>query len=130
MSQTESGAEKKPVSPVMAGLRCRCPACGEGRVFTSYLKLAAQCPVCGEDFTKADTGDGPAFFVSFAALILFAPAFFIVPLIHMPIWAKVAGILLIIAAMTAFCIALLPPGKSLMMALQWRHKAGEGRLQR
>ena len=33
---------------VRRGMVCRCPACGEGRLFTSYLKVAPVCESCGE----------------------------------------------------------------------------------
>ena len=51
------------VSPYTAGLRCRCPRCGEGRLFAGYLTLAPRCERCNLDFSFADAGDGPAVFV-------------------------------------------------------------------
>lgn len=30
------------------GTRCRCPACGEGKLFRAYLKVNDHCPACGE----------------------------------------------------------------------------------
>lgn len=120
MSQTAT-----PPPVLKAGLNCVCPACGQGRLFSSYLKIAPRCAVCGEDFSRADTGDGPAFFVSFAALIVFAPAFFVIPLIDAH-WAwKALGLGLTLAGIVGFCLWSLPRGKALMVALQWKHKAGE-----
>ena len=60
-------------SPILSGLRLRCGKCGEGKLFSGYLKLNTECPVCGRDMTSADTADGPAFFVGFGVLILLAP---------------------------------------------------------
>lgn len=75
----------------------------------------------------ADAGDGPAFFVMFAALI------FIVPLAMFfefggrpPGWVR---ILIWPPVTIAFCVTLLRPVKALLSALQWKHKAGEARLQ-
>ena len=56
------------VSPFTAGIRCRCPNCGEGQVFSGFLRFKEQCEACGADLTIADAGDGPSFFVMFAAL--------------------------------------------------------------
>lgn len=115
------------VSALSAGLRCRCPNCGEGRVFQGFLKFKDRCEACGADLTIADAGDGPAFFVMFAALIFIAPsAMFFEFAFRPPGWVHV---LIWPALTTAFCVALLRPIKALLFALQWKHKAGEARLQ-
>ncbi|MDA1089501.1 MAG: DUF983 domain-containing protein [Proteobacteria bacterium] len=46
-------------SPLSAGLRGRCPRCGEGRLFESYLKIIERCDTCGLGFGGHDVGDGP-----------------------------------------------------------------------
>lgn len=117
------------VSPVLAGLRQRCGSCGEGRLYTSYLKLAPACPVCGADFTKADTADGPAFFVGFAVLILLAPFFFVLPMMDLAVWVKAAGYAVIIAATAGLSLALLPIAKGVLLNLQLRHKAEEAKFE-
>ena len=61
-------------NPFLAGLRGRCPRCGEGRLFSGYLKIADSCEACGLDFRGEDAGDGPAVF------IMFAVGFIVVPL--------------------------------------------------
>ena len=114
-------------SPFTAGLTCRCPRCGKGRLFAGFLTVAPRCEVCGLDYGFTDSGDGPAVFVIFAvapivvilALILEAiahPA----PYVHLIVWIPVTVIL---------CVALLRPFKATMIALQYRNAAGEGRLQ-
>jgi uncharacterized protein (DUF983 family) len=109
------------VSPFAAGLRCRCPRCGEGPLFAGLLEVRAQCRVCGLDLQKADPGDGPAVFiililgalVVLAALLLEAAAG--PPLwLHMAIWPVV---------IVAGAIAMLRPAKALLVALQFRNKA-------
>ena len=50
-------------NPVLAGLACRCPNCGEGPLFAGFLKVSPRCEACGLDLAKADSGDGPAVFV-------------------------------------------------------------------
>jgi len=46
---------------VCRGLCGRCPACGRGRLFRSYLKLERMCKVCGEDLSHARADDAPAY---------------------------------------------------------------------
>jgi uncharacterized protein (DUF983 family) len=41
----------------------KCPHCGQGRLYKSFLKLADCCDQCDLDYGFADSGDGPAVFV-------------------------------------------------------------------
>jgi uncharacterized protein (DUF983 family) len=114
------------VSAFNAGIRCRCPNCGEGHVFRGMLSFKERCEACGADLTIADAGDGPAFFVGFAALIFIVPAAMLFEFgvrppgwVHILIWPPIT---------IAFAIFFLRPVKSLMFALQWKHRAGEARL--
>ena len=52
-----------PVSPLSAGLGCKCPRCGRGRLFAGFLTVAEKCEACGLELAKHDSGDGPAVFV-------------------------------------------------------------------
>ena len=110
-------------SQVMAGLRLRCPQCGQGEVFQGYLKFRDRCRACGADFRAADAGDGPAVFVilivgAVAALLLFI----LQVALDLPGWLALT---LTMVAAIALCLALLPPFKSVLFALQWKHKARE-----
>lgn len=48
-----------PISPYETGLKGRCPRCGKGRMFATYLRLCKTCEVCGLDYSYADLADGP-----------------------------------------------------------------------
>ncbi|MFM8941022.1 MAG: DUF983 domain-containing protein [Phenylobacterium sp.] len=64
------------------GLRGRCPHCGEGRLFRSYLKVQSDCPGCGVDLTRYPADDGPAYFT-----ILLVGHLVIVPILFIPyVW--------------------------------------------
>jgi uncharacterized protein (DUF983 family) len=115
------------VSPLLAGLRCRCPNCGRGQVFRGFLKFRDRCDACAADLSIADAGDGPAFFVMFAALIIIVPSAMILELamsppgwVHVLIWPPVTF---------GFCLALLRPFKATLFALQWKNSAGEARFE-
>ena len=116
--------ESKP-TPILAGLRQRCGACGEGKVFKGYLKLHDACPHCGRDMTAADTADGPAFFVGFGVLILMAPFLFLVPMSPLPVGLKVLAMVGVAAVVTLLCLWLLPAAKAILLNLQLHHKAEE-----
>ena len=45
------------------GFRCRCPRCGEGRLFRAFLKADNNCAICGLDFTPHRADDLPAYLV-------------------------------------------------------------------
>ena len=46
-----------PPLPIARGLRCRCPRCGEGKLFQGFLELRPRCEHCGLEFTFADAGE-------------------------------------------------------------------------
>lgn len=116
------------VSPYLAGLRCRCPRCGRGRLFTGFLTLAPRCESCGLDYGFADAGDGPAVFVILIAGFLVVGAAVIVEFVwRPPYWVHA---FLWIPMILAVTLGLLRPFKGLLVALQFHHQAEEGRLDR
>ena len=116
------------VSPFAAGITGRCPRCGEGRLFTGFLTLAPKCESCGLNNRFADAGDGPAVFVILIAGFVVVVAAVIVEFIwRPPYWVHA---LLWIPAVLAATLGLLRPLKGLLVALQFHHKAEQGRLDR
>ena len=114
------------LSPFLTGLRGRCPRCGEGRLFRRYLTIADTCEACGLDFRSEDAGDGPAVFMMFAVGLIVVPLALGLEVIaqpplwvHMVIWLPFA---------LALILAMLPPFKATLFALQYRHGAHEGRI--
>jgi len=108
------------------GLAGRCPRCGQGALFEGFLKVAPRCPSCGQDFAAADSADGPAFFVmSFAGFVVVLAALVVEVMFQPPYWLHA---LLWIPLILALTILPLRPVKGLLIALQFHHKAAEGRL--
>ncbi|QFU15798.1 DUF983 domain-containing protein [Microvirga thermotolerans] len=117
-----------PPNPTIAGLAGRCPRCGKGHLFKGYLTVRPSCEVCGLDFSFADTGDGPAFFVmSIVGIVVVALALWAEFAFEPPIWLHIVMWFSLSVLMSA---ALVRPLKGLMVALQYHHKAGEGRLEK
>ena len=103
-----------------AGLGCRCPQCGQGRIFSGYLQIAPACELCGLSFAGNDTADGPAFFVMMplcivtAVLALLFEVYAAPPLWqHMIIWPT-----FIMASVGL----LLRPVKATLVVLQYRYR--------
>ncbi|WP_297103927.1 DUF983 domain-containing protein [uncultured Devosia sp.] len=112
-------------NPIIAGLKCRCPRCGRGKLFAGYLALAPSCAVCGLDYAFADSGDGPAVFVIF----LVAPLIIILALVVGSIWTLQPWVhlLLWLPATVILSLVLLPPFKGVLIDLQYSNDAREGR---
>ncbi|MEQ1618306.1 MAG: DUF983 domain-containing protein [Terricaulis sp.] len=91
-------------------------------MYHSYLALRENCRACGADFRAADAGDGPAVFVILVVGAIVAPLLFILQALHLPQWLAIGAT---IAATIGLCLALLPPFKGVLFALQWKHKARE-----
>ncbi|MFZ1106414.1 MAG: DUF983 domain-containing protein [Hyphomicrobiaceae bacterium] len=116
-----------PPSPLVAGLTARCPRCGQGALFRSGLILREKCERCGLSYAFADAGDGPAVFAIFIlGFLVLAGALWVEFRLEPPVWVHVAlwGVLTPLLA-----LALLRVLKAGLIALQYKHKAGEGGLE-
>jgi len=121
-------ARKKYTSPssLKAGLMARCPRCGEGALFSSFLTIAPRCKSCKLDFRFADSGDGPAIFIILIAGLIIMVAVVVVELLYQPPYWVHAALWLPLTAI--LCLGMLRPFKATLVALQYRHRAEEGRL--
>jgi uncharacterized protein (DUF983 family) len=112
------------LSPFTTGLRCRCPRCGQGRLFDGFLAVAERCSACGLDLKAADSGDGPAVLLIFflgavvVVLAIWLEIAYMPPMwVHAAIWPAVV----LIAA-----LGLLRPLKATMVGLEYKHRIGVG----
>jgi len=111
-------------SAILVGLRCRCPRCGQGPLFAGYLTVAPQCSRCGLDLSRHDSGDGPAVFVVLiVGFIVIGAALVVEGLWSPPLWVHLVAW---IALATGLALALLPPFKGVLIAIETKHDAGEG----
>jgi uncharacterized protein (DUF983 family) len=117
-----------PPNPILAGLAGRCPRCGKGKMFSGFLGLKPTCEACGLDYSFVDAGDGPAVFVILiAGFIVVGAALVVETLYQPPFWLHAAMWLPLILVTT---LAPLRALKGVLIALQYHHKAAEGRLER
>ncbi len=98
-----------------------------GQAVRRLSRHRAGCSVCGQDFKAFDVGDGAAALVILVVgaivcgLALWTEFTFQPPLwVHAVLWAP------LIALLTVVFLRLT---KSALLVLQYRHKAGEGRME-
>ncbi len=95
-------------------------------MFSGFLTVAARCPACDLDYDFADTGDGPAIFIMLIVGLIVVSSALVVEVVYQPpywIHAILWGPLTLL-----LCLAMLRPFKGVLLALQYYHKAEEGRL--
>ena len=123
---SEHTPQASPGPAIRRGLRGRCPRCGEGHLFQGFLNLRPACEHCGLDYGFADAGDGPAVFVILIGGFIVVFAAMVVEFLYQPpYWVHAALWLPLILLLT---LGPLRPIKGLLIALQYHHKAQEGRL--
>ena len=102
------------------GLRHRCPACGQGRLYGRYLKVQPHCERCDHELALYPADDGPAYLT-----ILLMGHLVIAPLLFFPIvWRSPPqySLPVILGSLTVATLLALPRIKGgwigLMYALQ------------
>jgi uncharacterized protein (DUF983 family) len=108
------------VSSLRAAFGCRCPRCGEGRLFAGLLSVRPACEVCGLDLSAQDAGDGPAVFaILLLGMLIVGLAAFVEIGFSPPIWVH---LLLWAPLILVGAVAMLRPLKAGLIALQYRHR--------
>src|SRR6476619_7258528 len=113
-------------SVVAAGLKARCPRCGEGALFRTGLTLRERCDRCGLSYAFADSGDGPAVFgILILGFVVLGAALIVEFKLGPPVWVHVVLWGLLTPVLAFYLLRLL---KAMLIAQQYKHKAEEGRL--
>lgn len=102
---------------IMRGLFCRCPHCGEGKLFRSFVKPVDHCAVCDEDYTAQRADDLPAYLTIVIVGHIVVGAFMgVEATTNWSLWAHMAlwGPLTIILS-----LLMLQPIKGATIGLQW-----------
>jgi uncharacterized protein (DUF983 family) len=123
---TETGSPSPLSAAIWRGLACRCPRCGAGKLYQGFLSLRPECAACGLDYRFIDSGDGPAVFIILIAGGLVVLSALIVEVVYQPpFWLHAVLWLPLILATTLLPLRAM---KSLLISLQFHHRAAEGRL--
>ena len=112
-----SGAPFGAGEAVRRGLRVKCPACGEGKMFRAFLKVADACPACGEELHHHRADDFPAYLDIVIVGHILVPIVLVVETdIVPPMWLSMSMWPLIALVMA---LGLLQPIKGAVVAVQW-----------
>lgn len=125
-SNETGGGGAVPLPPIDSGLKGCCPRCGARTLFSGYIRFAERCSNCGLDFTQFNVGDGPVVFLTLGigALVTimalwveftFQPGL----LVHILLWVPITF---------GLTVVMLRFSKGLLLALEYRNKASEGRI--
>lgn len=122
----EDKAHYPPIDPIRAGIAGACPRCGEGRLYSGFLTIGRECRQCGLDYGFADAGDGPAVFVILlVGFIVVGLALWMEVSYGPPLWLH---FILWIPLAIGLSLAALRGAKGILVALQYRNRAAEGRI--
>jgi uncharacterized protein (DUF983 family) len=114
--------ERSLFGAVMRGLRGRCPGCGQGRLFKSYLKQVDHCAECRENWSEVRADDGPPW------LTIFVVGHMVVPLALAmssdPAYGTGAILAVTLSLTLVLCGLVLPRAKGVFIGAIWALRAG------
>ena len=120
----ELGLEREPRDlwrSVGRGLMCRCPNCGQGKLFRAYLKVNDACPVCGEELFHHRADDLPPYIA-----ILIVGHVLVGIMLDLEMSHQSINPMFYLATLVPLAIvlplALLPSIKGAVVGLQWANR--------
>jgi uncharacterized protein (DUF983 family) len=116
-------AEPTPVQVSLGGL---CPRCGAKTLFAGFARFAATCRACQLDFSAFNVGDGPAAFLTLGIGALVTALAIALELAASPPWWL--HVILWLPLSAALVLVSLRYSKGALLALEYRHRAREGRI--
>ena len=102
---------------LMRGFGLRCPRCGRGALFKSYLKVSDTCPGCGEELHHHRADDAPPYFtILIVGHVVVGGVLFLERAVAPPGWVQAALWLPLTLILT---LLLLWRVKGALSGLQW-----------
>ena len=113
-----TGGEAGTLTAFRRGLLCRCPRCGEGKLFGRFLKVAPACESCGLAFSHHRADDFPPYIVMFIVGHLVGYGIYTAEMRFdgVPMWFHAA---VWPALVVALALLLLQPVKGAVVGLQF-----------
>ena len=102
------------------GFKRKCPNCGEGALFLSYLGLNKTCPFCGTDLRHAQADDAPPYFTMLIVGHVVVPGLWLTERRFSPPLALELTFWLVVTLVLT--LWLLPRVKGSIVGLQWALK--------
>ncbi len=115
--RASAGAGRPVWRSMWRGFKGRCPRCGNGKLFSAYLKVSQGCQSCSQALHHHRADDAPPYFTMFIVGHLLVPLVFWVERswkpdlsVHAALWLPLAILL---------TLWLLPMVKGAIVGLQW-----------
>ena len=117
------GIETRPLEDrntgqaVWRGTLCRCPHCGQGKMFSAYLKVADQCDACGEQLNLHRADDFPPYIA-----IMIVGHLLVGIMLHMEmVWHvnPLTYLYTLVPLAVILPLAMLPSIKGAIVGFQW-----------
>ncbi|MBL8790749.1 MAG: DUF983 domain-containing protein [Rhizobiales bacterium] len=117
MEQFEFPAPRSWTNASLRGFATRCPACGNGKLFSGYLTVNPVCSGCGLELHHQRADDAPPYLTIFIVGHIIVPLLLVVEKVwHPELWIHFALWL----PLTLFLsLWLLPRVKGAVIGLQW-----------
>src|SRR4051794_37500187 len=113
-------------TPLASALRGLCPRCGAKTLFRGLASFAPRCRACGLDYAAFNVGDGPAaFLILIIGALITGLAIALELSASPPFWVH---IVLWVPLTAAAVVLSLRAAKGLLLALEYRQSAREGRV--
>ena len=115
--ESVKGEKRDLWTAMKRGFMCRCPRCGEGKLFKAFLKVDDSCKVCGLDYTPHRADDLPAYLVIIIVGHIVVPVVLWVETNYAPaIWLQMS---IYLPFTLISSLLLLQPVKGAVVGFQW-----------
>jgi uncharacterized protein (DUF983 family) len=115
------GLEKRSVGQaIWRGTLCKCPHCGQGKMFRAYLKVVDHCDACGEQLNLHRADDMPPYIA-----ITIVGHILILIMMHMEmVWhvSPVTYLYTMVPLAVIMPLAMLPSIKGAIVGMQWANR--------
>ena len=118
MTNRAKAIEQRSVGQAMwRGTLCKCPHCGQGKMFRAYLKGADHCNACGEQLNLHRADDFPPYIA-----ITIVGHILVLAMLHIEMVYQVSPLTYLytmIPLAVIMPLAMLPSIKGAIVGLQW-----------
>jgi uncharacterized protein (DUF983 family) len=115
--ESVKGEKRDLWTAMKRGFMCRCPRCGEGKLFGAFLKVGDHCTNCQLDYTPHRADDLPAYLVIVIVGHIVVPVVLWVETNYSPaIWLQMA---IYLPFTFISSLLLLQPVKGAVVGFQW-----------
>jgi uncharacterized protein (DUF983 family) len=109
--------ERSLSTAFLNGLKCKCPSCGDGKIFDGYIKVNHSCEACGLELHHQRADDAPPYFTMLIVLHIVVSGILAVEQIYSPPnWIQLA---IWMPTATLLSFLFLRPIKGALIGIQW-----------